>query len=527
MPDDFVVPAWPVVSIELSIDDTVHVDGEWIPVPPGAYPRAVALEKAAATARSLGRPVRAEAREPDGVIFPLIVAPDGTVSASDSPLPPPSKRRLLTGRRKRTPRPDVAPSPDARERPPAADVSTGARSGIPTGAVDPRTRATPDGPHVEAPSGPVGESSERQPSNPPSEGAFVQPPFDPGEQVQRAATRQAAAGPDAEPAGQAPSFEPTPPAPDRAEPAPIRHSWQPPAERVPVEEEPPAFPELTARTVPEPPEPPAATHRPSPPPAGPTAPPEPTPPPAKPTAPPEPTSSPAPAKPTTPPDPTPPLTPAPVEPTALPEPTSSPSPAKPTAPPEPTPSPAKPTTPPDPTPPLTPPPVEPTASPEPTPPPPPVEPTAPPEPTPPPALVEPTEEQKRIILEIARAVRSGADDQALAMAASLDASVDHGGDEYALPPVREVHAYVALLTGRPALAVELYADAALARGAHPHDAARMIENAHHCWLRVEEVEAAYDLGPVVLRAYSTMPTDPGRDAAQDRMRFLRARLAES
>ncbi|MYS87399.1 hypothetical protein [Embleya scabrispora] len=463
MPDEFVVPAWPVVSIELSIDDTVHVDGELIPVPPDALPRAVALEKAAATARALGRPVRAEAREPDGTIFPLIVAPDGRASASDSAFPPPSKRRSLPGRRKRTPRPDVVErSRDARERserPSAADGSTGTRSRLPTGAVDPRARATPEGPHGEAPSGPSGESADRQPPNLPTDGAFGEPPFDPGQQVERASTRQAPAGPEVEPAAQPPSFEATPTALDRAEPAPTWHPSQPPAARVPADEEPLAFPDPPARTVPEPAEPPASTHLPTP---------TPTPTPPEPTAPPQPTASP--------------------EPTAPPQPT---------APPEPTPPP------------------QPTAPPEPTPPP---QPTAPPEPSPPPVLVEPTEEQERILVEIARAVRSGADDQALAMAASLDASVGHGDDEYALPPAREVHAYVALLTGRPALAVELYADAALARGAHPQDAARMIENAHHCWLRVEEVEAAHDLGSVVLRAYSMIPP-PTQDARPRRSAY--------
>lgn len=131
-----------------------------------------------------------------------------------------------------------------------------------------------------------------------------------------------------------------------------------------------------------------------------------------------------------------------------------------------------------------------------------------------------------MVTEIARAVHSGEGDRALAMAASLDASVSDGGDEQAMPAAREVHAYVALLTGRPALAVELYADAALASGTHPEEAGRMTENAHYCWLRIDDVESAYDLGRLVLHAYSTVPGDPGRQAAYDRMQALRTRLSD-
>jgi hypothetical protein len=98
--DKAMVPAWPVISIELSGDGSVRVDGAEIFVAAEQHPRAVALNVAGETARVLGRPVRVEAIEPDGTVFPLIVAPDGEVRGAGDPVPVPVKRRKLIGRRK-------------------------------------------------------------------------------------------------------------------------------------------------------------------------------------------------------------------------------------------------------------------------------------------------------------------------------------------------------------------------------------------------------------------------------------------
>lgn len=100
MDSDAVLPAWPIVRIELFEDGTVRVDGEEVAVAAGDSPRQAALTKAAETARLLRRPVRAEAVEPDGTIFPLIVAVDATVTEAGEPSPAPTARRGLFGRTK-------------------------------------------------------------------------------------------------------------------------------------------------------------------------------------------------------------------------------------------------------------------------------------------------------------------------------------------------------------------------------------------------------------------------------------------
>ncbi|OPC77465.1 hypothetical protein B4N89_43980 [Embleya scabrispora] len=277
------VPAWPVVRIELSTDGRVRVDGTEVPVPPGVDPRAAALEAAAATARLLRRPVRATAVEPDGTVFPLIVAENGEVAAANDPAAPPHKRRSRPGRRKRGPDATTAPAPRFGE-----------------------------------PSGPT-----------------------------------TALG-----------------APE----APMRGTSRPSA------------------------------------------------------------SVDAPG---------------------------------------------------------------------------------------------PTVEQARSVAEIARLLRAGDGERAMTLAAALDAAVEAGDDRRAVPAAREVHAYVALMTDRPGLAVQLYADAALARVDRPEETARMARNAHYSWLRVAEPESAYGLGSVVLRAYEAVPDDPGCEAVRDRMRSLRSRPSDA
>ncbi|WP_432094906.1 hypothetical protein [Streptomyces sp. bgisy100] len=85
--DPSTVPPSPVLTIVLMTDGSVSVDGD--PVPPGDDPRAAGLREATVKAAFLGRPVRVNAKEPDGSLWPLVVGPDGAVTAVESPHPVP------------------------------------------------------------------------------------------------------------------------------------------------------------------------------------------------------------------------------------------------------------------------------------------------------------------------------------------------------------------------------------------------------------------------------------------------------
>lgn len=123
------IPAWPVVPIELGADGSARVEGDPVPVAAGEDPRAAAVRVVAATARIIGRPVRAEAREADGTTWPLIVTPDGAVVPAGPGRPPaPAKRRTPFASRRRNPRPAAPATPD--------------RPG-PTGAPGPSARPAP------------------------------------------------------------------------------------------------------------------------------------------------------------------------------------------------------------------------------------------------------------------------------------------------------------------------------------------------------------------------------------------------
>ncbi|WP_314411269.1 hypothetical protein [Streptomyces sp. DSM 40484] len=73
------VPAWPVYDLTVHDDGRVVASGPLISTS-GHATRASAIEIVADAAARLGRAVRATATEPGGVIWPLIVAPDGEVS---------------------------------------------------------------------------------------------------------------------------------------------------------------------------------------------------------------------------------------------------------------------------------------------------------------------------------------------------------------------------------------------------------------------------------------------------------------
>lgn len=94
------VPGWPIVTIEMA-PDAVRVDGQLLQVPEGQDLRQAAIASAANTARLLGRPVRVEALESDGAVFPLIVDADASVREGGPAIPPPQQRRRAP-RRKRT-----------------------------------------------------------------------------------------------------------------------------------------------------------------------------------------------------------------------------------------------------------------------------------------------------------------------------------------------------------------------------------------------------------------------------------------
>lgn len=149
------VPAWPVVGIELRADGRIRVDDDMFVVPDGADMRQTAIAAVAATASLIGRPVRAEAREPDGTVWPLIVTPEGQAIAAGSGQrqPPTARRRGFRGgvlrrpsARSSTPAPPTSPPPAglAQELPvPLPPPAPGTSAEQPPGPVPPGTQAPP------------------------------------------------------------------------------------------------------------------------------------------------------------------------------------------------------------------------------------------------------------------------------------------------------------------------------------------------------------------------------------------------
>ncbi|MGW3200125.1 hypothetical protein ACWDBD_37275 [Streptomyces sp. NPDC001118] len=88
------VPAWPLVTIVMTQDGTVLVNDVAVPVPAGADPRAAGVAAAAehATRLGLARPVRANATEPDGTVWPLLIHPDGTATPTGDAIRPERRR---------------------------------------------------------------------------------------------------------------------------------------------------------------------------------------------------------------------------------------------------------------------------------------------------------------------------------------------------------------------------------------------------------------------------------------------------
>lgn len=116
----------------------------------------------------------------------------------------------------------------------------------------------------------------------------------------------------------------------------------------------------------------------------------------------------------------------------------------------------------------------------------------------------PRDEQQQVLDLIREAIGAGDGARALAMAAELDTTAT-AADPAERLAAREVHGYVALATGRPALAVRLYAEA-VTFGDHLEEPGewrmRMAANAHFCWLRVADPVAADAVGELVMNAYA-------------------------
>ncbi|MEV4047116.1 hypothetical protein [Streptomyces sp. NPDC049744] len=106
------VPAWPVYVLTAHGDGRFEASGPLVPA--SRHPtRAAAVGTVAAAAARLGRPVRAEATEPNGTVWNLVISPDGAVVELSGGGPRP---RALRGRDTKPPRPADA-APEAERQP--------------------------------------------------------------------------------------------------------------------------------------------------------------------------------------------------------------------------------------------------------------------------------------------------------------------------------------------------------------------------------------------------------------------------
>ncbi|MEU5424050.1 hypothetical protein AB0H73_00355 [Streptomyces olivoreticuli] len=84
------VPLTPVYTIVISVTGEASVDGEPVESLPGQDARTSALADIRVRAARRGHPVRINAKEPDGSVWPLIVDHDGAVTPLDAPHPAPA-----------------------------------------------------------------------------------------------------------------------------------------------------------------------------------------------------------------------------------------------------------------------------------------------------------------------------------------------------------------------------------------------------------------------------------------------------
>ncbi|UNT01400.1 hypothetical protein MMF93_25560 [Streptomyces tubbatahanensis] len=167
------VPAWPAYAFVVTDEGRVTVSGPLLPA--SEHPdRASAIDAVAAAAAGLGRPVRAQATEPDGAVWLLVISPDGAVGelagggqrgkapkkrgaparAAGSPAPAapsagpgPSAgadaSTVPTPRPAQTPAPEPAPAPAPAPAPEPAPVAAGTPAPEPTPVPEPIPVAAP------------------------------------------------------------------------------------------------------------------------------------------------------------------------------------------------------------------------------------------------------------------------------------------------------------------------------------------------------------------------------------------------
>ncbi|MFI9724530.1 hypothetical protein ACIHFE_33710 [Streptomyces sp. NPDC052396] len=127
------IPALPVFTLVTTADGQARVDGTPLDVPVGVDPRVVAANAVIAQAQLIGRAVRAELHDAEGLIWPLIVTPDGGVLQGNRPLRPPAEETAVA---------EPAPAaqhqaPPVHERPPGNVLAQPAAA--PQLAVDPQS----------------------------------------------------------------------------------------------------------------------------------------------------------------------------------------------------------------------------------------------------------------------------------------------------------------------------------------------------------------------------------------------------
>ncbi|MYS87392.1 hypothetical protein [Embleya scabrispora] len=137
------VPDRPVITVEISADQSVRVAGETVPVPPGGDPRGTALAVVAEHARLLGHPVRVHAMEADGTIFPLNVYADRSIAEAGAPIPAAQPRGRF-GRRRAAPE-AAAPAPAPVPLRPPPPVALAQPSTAQTAPMAPRPTWAPPG----------------------------------------------------------------------------------------------------------------------------------------------------------------------------------------------------------------------------------------------------------------------------------------------------------------------------------------------------------------------------------------------
>ncbi|MFJ2833059.1 hypothetical protein ACIPC1_36845 [Streptomyces sp. NPDC087263] len=109
--EDAEVPAWPVYA--LTVHDGGQVEASGPSVPAHGHPdRASAIDTVAAAATRLGRPVRAEATEPDGTVWHLVISPEGAVGE----LPGGGQRAKAKATKKRHDKSSARPAESAAPR---------------------------------------------------------------------------------------------------------------------------------------------------------------------------------------------------------------------------------------------------------------------------------------------------------------------------------------------------------------------------------------------------------------------------